>query len=84
MENRVLHEFRMGDVEDPEIYVAQPLCEWEATEVGEWCHRHATDLTWHLRGDPSYLGYRVIVTGNISDKDWAFYLLKFKDRSSIS
>jgi hypothetical protein len=31
----------MGDVEDPVIMVADPLCEWEATDEGKWCHAHA-------------------------------------------
>jgi hypothetical protein len=30
----IFHEFTLGDVEDPEIYAAQPLCEWQTTEMG--------------------------------------------------
>ena len=32
----LLHEFRLGDVEDPEIYAAQPIWEWQQTEAGAW------------------------------------------------
>lgn len=28
------HRFNLSDVEDPEIYAAQPIWEWEQTEIG--------------------------------------------------
>ena len=31
-----VHTFNMGDVEDPEIYVAGPLFDWQQTEKGKW------------------------------------------------
>ena len=70
----------MGDVEDPVIMVAEPLCKWEATDEGKWCHAHAQELTWHLKPAPNYFGHRVVVTGNISDEDYTVYLLKFGDK----
>jgi hypothetical protein len=32
----ILHEFTMGDVEDPYLYAAFPISEWQATEHGKW------------------------------------------------
>ena len=27
----------MGDVEDPEIYCAEPIYQWQQTPAGKWC-----------------------------------------------
>jgi hypothetical protein len=70
----------MGDVEDPVLMVAEPLCKWEATEQGKWCHKHAHDLTWHLKPDHNYLGHRVVITGEITEEDYTVFLLKFGDK----
>lgn len=69
----------MGDVEDPVLMVAEPLCKWEQTEHGKWCHKHANDLTWRLTPSSSGLGHNVVVTGEISDSDYTVHLLKFGD-----
>jgi hypothetical protein len=39
-----VHEFTMGDVEDPDLYAAQPLIEWEKSESGQWVmlYKHLT------------------------------------------
>ena len=39
-----LHQFRMGDVEDIDIYIAQPIYEWQQTEKGQWCMLNASDI----------------------------------------
>jgi hypothetical protein len=31
----------MGDVEDPELYAAAPIIEWEKSEKGQWLHEHS-------------------------------------------
>ena len=38
-----VHTFNMGDVEDPEIYAAGPLFEWQNTENGKWVMENAVD-----------------------------------------
>ena len=37
----VVHEFPMGDVEDPDLYAAQPLWDWQNSEAGAWVMEHA-------------------------------------------
>ena len=39
----VVHRFRMGDVEDPDLYAAQPLWEWQSSEMGKWVMERAVD-----------------------------------------
>jgi hypothetical protein len=59
----VVHEFAMGDVEDPDLYAAQPLMEWEQSEFGQWCMKNAADTpTWHRLADPISYGYKYTIT----------------------
>jgi hypothetical protein len=72
----VLHKFRMGDVEDPELYAAQPIYEWQQTEIGKWCMENATDLEYHTNIDHATMGYSVAITGILSGKHLTYFLLK--------
>ena len=72
----VLHTFTMGDVEDPEIYVAAPIYEWQQTEIGKWCMAHAEDPTYHISPDDFSYGYIVTVKGTLKDKYATLYELK--------
>jgi hypothetical protein len=72
----LLHEFIMGDVEDPELYAAQPLYEWQQTEMGQWCMENATNLEYQTQMDHVTMGYRVIITGVLSGKYLTYFLLK--------
>ena len=72
----ILHEFRMGDVDDVDIYVAQPIYEWQQTPAGKLCMEKATDLEYHVHPDSMTIGYRVTITGYLSDKHATFWALK--------
>ena len=72
----VLHEFTMGDVEDVEIYAAEPIYEWQQTPEGKWCMEKATDIHWTTAIDPNTFGHRVKIIGTLSDKHATFWALK--------
>ena len=75
-ERYVLHKFKMGDVEDVDIYVAQPIYEWQQTDHGKWCMKNATDLEYHTQHDYASMGYEIAITGYLSGKHATFYALK--------
>ena len=77
MQKTVFHSFRMGDVDDPEIYAAMPIHEWEQTEQGQWVMEHCKDPKFNLLPDPSWLGHRVIIYGSLEDKDATYFNLKW-------
>ena len=55
----VVHKFTMGDVEDPDLYAAQPLHEWENSDIGQWVMKNACDTpTWYRIADPVSYGYK--------------------------
>lgn len=61
------HTFNLSDVEDPEIYAAAPIWDWQQTKKGQWAMNNAHDLTYTIIPDPNHYGYRVDIVGNISD-----------------
>jgi hypothetical protein len=82
MQRLALHQFRMGDVDDVEIYVAQPIYEWQQTDAGKWCMEHATNLHYLTGFDPTGFGYRVTITGDLEDKLATEFLLRWKSAQS--
>jgi hypothetical protein len=71
------HSFRLGDVEDPDIYAAQPIYEWQQTEKGKWVMEYAHDLTYHVITDNESWGYKVVIRGGLSEKAAVEYFLKW-------
>ena len=72
------HEFSMGDVDDIDIYVAQPIYEWQQTEQGKWVMEHANNLTYHTAPDPYTFGYRITISGEMDQgSKLTEYLLKY-------
>lgn len=72
------HSFRMGDVEDPYLYAAFPLGEWQSTEHGQWVMQHAQgEPEFWCDPDPATLGYRVTIRGHLADSDATFHELKW-------
>ena len=74
----VLHEFNMGDVEDPYLYAAHPIYQWQQTEKGKWVMEHALDKpVFHCLPNRERFGYRVVISGDLSPKDQTYYFLKW-------
>lgn len=76
-ERRLVYRITLGDVEDPEIYAAQPLLDWQNSEHGKWIMAHGLDTTYHIVADYMHYGYVVNVTAHITPKRWTEYCLKF-------
>ena len=72
----LLHEFFMGDVEDPEIYCAQPIYEWQQTSAGKFCMEKGEDIRYDIMQDVQAFGYRIRISGILSDKHATFLALK--------
>jgi len=82
MQRLALHQFRMGDVDDVEIYVAQPIYEWQQTPAGRWCMEHATNLHYLTGFDPTGFGYKITITGDLEDKLATEFLLRWNNAQS--
>lgn len=79
----LVHEFIMDDVEDPEIYAAEPLYQWRQSAEGQWFARNATeDMLYNVYRDEESMGFRVTVTARLSGPALVEWLLR-SDRVSI-
>jgi hypothetical protein len=68
----------MGDVEDPEVYAAHPIYEWQQTEKGRWVMEHCKNPTFHIGQNYAVMGYQVVITGDLSPEDTIYFTLKYK------
>ena len=74
----ILHEFLMGDVEDPYLYAGFPIAEWQATEKGRWVMEHAKhEMVFHCMPNAETMGYRVVITGELEEADEIIFRLKW-------
>ena len=74
----LVHEFNLGDSEDPEIYAAGPIYEWEQTEAGRWVMEHSNpEPHWTIGFNHDIYGYRVRIVANLADEDQTFFHLKY-------
>jgi hypothetical protein len=73
-----VHEFNMGDVEDPDLYASQPLYDWSQSDCGKWCIEHAAETPYWVRSaDPTSYGYRYQVMARLSEQNETYFKLKF-------
>jgi hypothetical protein len=80
----LLHEFRMSDVEDVAVYAAQPIYEWQQTEAGQWCMKHATNQQWISGFDLTGFGALVRIVGELEPVDHTYFMLKYNNTKDAS
>jgi len=74
----VVHSFTMGDVEDPDLYAAEPLLKWENSDQGQWIMKNACDTpTWHRMADPVSYGYKYIIRAKLMGPALTEWLLRY-------
>jgi len=76
----VVHEFDMGDVEDPDLYAAEPLWQWQESESGKWIMEHAVETPmWHRSTDPHAYGYKYLISAKLAGPALTEWLLRYGD-----
>lgn len=76
MKKVVVHQFNMGDVEDPDLWAAQGLVEFETSEKGKWVMENTVEPTWNRV--PSGWGWQYIITTLMDDEQYTYYSLKYE------
>lgn len=73
-----VHEFSMGDVEDPDIYAGQAIYEWQESDAGKWVMENAVDKPfWHRQVDPASFGHKYLIIARLKEPDELFWKLKW-------
>ena len=79
----VVHTFGIGDVEDPDIYAAAPIWDWQQTDAGKFVMENAINTpSYHQSLDYQTYGYRYAIVAELEAKKLSeFYLRWGKDGS---
>ncbi len=75
----IVKQIRMGDCEDPDLFVAQPIYEWQQTDAGKYVMKHSVPKPMWLRGfDPNTYGYIYSIKAYLKPKEVTYYKLRFE------
>lgn len=75
----LVHSFKIIDVDDPVLYAASDISEWEDSEQGQWIMANAVEKPiWHRHHDPTSYAYIFNITAKLSESDYVLWLLKWK------
>ena len=73
------YEFTVSDVEDPDIYAAEPIFEWQNSEAGKWMIKHSDPTpSWHQMTDIATWGVRYLIRGYLSPENYTYWKLKYE------
>ena len=76
----IVHRFRMGDVEDPDLYAAQPIIEWQNSEMGKFVMEKSVEVPmWHRQVDISNFGHSYAIQAWLRGADYTYWVLKWAD-----
>lgn len=79
----VVHTFSVGDVDDPFLYAAQPISEWQNSDAGKWVMAHTVETPmWHRQHDLYNYGHSFAITAKLIAKDYSFFLLKWGEKGT--
>jgi hypothetical protein len=74
----VVYKFDLSDVEDPDLYAAEPIWKWQQSEVGKFVMENAEDKPeWHRHMDPMFMGYRYIIIAELESKKLSEFYLRW-------
>lgn len=75
----IVHKFRMGDVEDPVLYAAEPLYKWEQSDAGKWIIQNSVEQpVWNLVPHADFFGHEVIIKAILTPEDHTYWKLKYE------
>lgn len=74
-----VHFFRVADVEDPDLYAAQPIWEWENTEEGKWVMENSNPKPmWERHIDHLTYSYRYVIKAYFTPEQVTYWKLKYE------
>lgn len=74
----IVHQFTLGDVDDPEIYAAQPIWEWQQSEAGKWVMENAVEEPyWARYNDYQSYNYQYKIVATLTESNATWFRLKY-------
>lgn len=75
----LVHTITMGDVEDPDLFVASPIYDWQQTESGKFIMEKSNPApTWRRHIAMNTYGVVYTITATLKDEDYTYWSLKYK------
>ena len=73
-----VHTFIVTNLEDPDLYAAHPMYEWQQTEVGKWVMASSEPSpSWHQTIDKNSLTYKYVIRAYFTPADYTYWKLKY-------
>jgi len=73
----LVKEIAMGDCEDPYLYAAFPIYEWEQSEEARWLKSKCNDLVFFCDSDPNTWGFKIRIYAPLEGEALTYYNLKY-------
>jgi hypothetical protein len=74
----LVHSIRMSDVEDPEIFIAEPIYQWQQTEHGKWVMENTLEQPIYQQTiDYNYFGYTYTIYAFFNERKLMEYYLRY-------
>lgn len=73
----IVHKIPMGDVEDPDLFVASPIYDWQQTPAGKYVMKHSSPTPMWNRLVHGY-GHLYTITAYFTPKQLTYYKLRFE------
>ena len=71
-----VHEITMGDVDDPDLFVADPIYKWQQTPEGKFIMEHAVEKPyWTRMFDYTTYGHKYRIIARLSEQNETFWRL---------
>jgi hypothetical protein len=73
-----VHEFAVGDVEDPVVYAGEPLWDWQNSDSGAWVMDNAEEKPYWIKDlNHATYTYRFRIMARLSETNETFFRLKY-------
>ena len=74
-----VREITMGDVEDPDLMIAQPIWEWQESDEGQFIMENAVEKPYWTRSmDYASFGHKYRIMARLSEQNETFFRLKYR------
>lgn len=74
-----VHTILLADVDDPDLYVAEPIYKWQQTEAGKYVMEHSCPkANWHRHINVATYWYEYFITAYFTPEQLTYWKLKFE------
>ena len=74
-----VYSIRIGDVEDPDLFVAEPIYKWQQTEAGKYVMENsAPSPIWRRSFDAESYGLTYLIFAYFTPEQLTYYKLRFE------